>query len=54
MRGFCCIPNYCYFCLISYYLNGGANKKNVQSLEDYIRNEVNKLCSDEEIKLKTQ
>ena len=33
-------------------LNGGANKKNVQSLEDYIRNEVYKLCSDEEIKLK--
>lgn len=32
-------------------INGGANKKNVQSLEDYIRNEVNKLCSDEEIKL---
>lgn len=32
-------------------INGGANKKNVQSLEDYIRNEVYKLCSDEEIKL---
>jgi hypothetical protein len=32
-------------------LNFGANKKNVQSLEDYIRNEVYKLCSDEEIKL---
>jgi hypothetical protein len=32
-------------------LNGGVNKKNVQSLEDYIRNEVYKLCSDEEIKL---
>ena len=32
-------------------LNGGANKKNVQSLEDYIRNEVYKLCCDEEIKL---
>lgn len=31
-------------------INGGANKKNVQSLEDYIRNEVYKLCSDEEIK----
>ena len=30
-------------------LNGGANKKNIQSLEDYIRNEVYKLCSDEEI-----
>ena len=34
------------------FINGGANKKNIQSLEDYIRNEVNKLCSDEEIKLK--
>ena len=34
------------------FINGGANKKNVQSLEDYIRNEVYKLCSDEEIKLK--
>ena len=33
------------------FLNGGANKKNVQSLEDYIRNEVYKLCNDEEIKL---
>ena len=33
-------------------LNGGANKKNVQSLEDYIRDEVYKLCNDEEIKLK--
>lgn len=32
-------------------INGGANKKNVQSLEDYIRNEVFKLCWDEEIKL---
>ena len=32
-------------------LNIGANKKNVQSLEDYISNEVYKLCSDEEIKL---
>ena len=32
-------------------INGGANKKNVQSLEDYIRNEVYKLCSDEEIKI---
>lgn len=28
----------------------GQQEKNVQSLEDYIRNEVNKLCSDEEIK----
>ena len=36
------------------FINGGANKKNVQSLEDYIRNEVYKLCSDEEIKLNTQ
>ena len=35
-------------------INGGANKKNVQSLEDYIRNEVYKLCSDEEIKLNRQ
>lgn len=26
--------------------------KNVQTLEDYIRNEVYKLCGDEEIKLK--
>ena len=34
------------------FINGGANKKNVQSLEDYIQNEVYKLCSDEEIKLK--
>jgi hypothetical protein len=34
------------------FINGGANKKNVQSLEDYIRNEVYKLCSDEEIRLK--
>ena len=32
-------------------LNLGANKKNVQSLEDYISNEVYKLRSDEEIKL---
>lgn len=34
------------------FINGGANKKNIQSLEDYIRNEVNKLCGDEEIKLR--
>ena len=27
-------------------LNLGANKKNVQSLEDYISNEVYKLCND--------
>ena len=33
------------------FLNGGANKKNVQSLQDYIRNEVYKLCSDEVIKM---
>ena len=29
-----------------------GSKKNVQSLEDYIRNDVHKSCSDEEIKLK--
>ena len=29
-----------------------SNKKNVQTLEDYIRNEVNKLCGDEEIRLR--
>ena len=34
------------------FINGGANKKNIQSLEDYIRNEVHKLCSDEEIRLR--
>lgn len=34
------------------FTNGGANKKNVQSLEDFIRNRVYKLCSDEEIKLR--
>lgn len=33
------------------FINGGANKKNVQTLEDYIRNEVYKLCGNEEIKL---
>lgn len=33
-------------------LNLGANKKNVQSLEDYISNEVYRLCSDAEIKLR--
>ncbi|MBQ6084521.1 MAG: hypothetical protein IJK92_09265 [Bacteroidales bacterium] len=32
------------------FINGGANKKNVQSLEDFIRNRFYKLCSDEEIK----
>ena len=36
------------------FINGGANKKNVQSLEDYIRNEVYKLHCDEEIKLNPQ
>ncbi len=36
------------------FINGGANKKNVQSLEDYIKNQVFKLCSSEEIKLKQQ
>ena len=34
------------------FINGGVNKKNVQSLEDYIRNEVYKLCSDAEMKPK--
>ena len=34
------------------FINGGANKKNVRSLEDYIRNEMYKLRSDEEIKLR--
>ena len=34
------------------FINGGANKKNVQSLEDYIQNEVYKLRSEEEIKLR--
>ena len=33
-------------------LNLGANKKNVQSLEDYISNEVYRLCSNAEIKLR--
>ena len=33
-------------------LNLGANKKNVQTLEDYISNEVYRLCSNEEIKLR--
>ena len=33
-------------------INGGANRKNVQSLENYLRNKVYKLCSDEEIKLR--
>lgn len=33
------------------FICDNTNKKNVQSLEDYIRNEVYKLCSDEEIKL---
>ena len=34
------------------FINGGANKKKVQSLEDYIRNEVYKFCSHEEIRLR--
>lgn len=34
------------------FINGGVNKKNVQSLEDFIRNRVYRLCSDEEIKLR--
>lgn len=38
-------------CIFLNIINGGANKKNIQSLEDYVRNEVNKLCGDEEIKL---
>ena len=33
-------------------LNIGANRKNVQSLEDYICNAVFRLCSDEEIRLR--
>ena len=33
-------------------LNFGANKGNLNELSDYINNEVNKLCSDEEIKLR--
>lgn len=32
--------------------NFGANKRNVTQLEEYISNEVYKLCSDEEIKLR--
>ena len=34
-------------------LNFGANKKNVTNLSDFIQNEVWKLVSDAEIKLKT-
>ena len=34
-------------------LNIGANRKNVQSLEDYINNAVFRLCSDEEIRLRS-
>ena len=37
---------------LPHFFNGGKNKKNVQSLEDYLRNEVYKLCSDEEIKFR--
>ena len=33
-------------------LNFGTNKENLNELSDYINNEVNKLCSDEEIKLR--
>ena len=33
-------------------LNFGANKGNLNELSDYINNEVNKLCSNEEIKLR--
>ena len=33
-------------------LNFGANKGNLNELSDYINNEVNKFCSDEEIKLR--
>ena len=33
-------------------LNFGANKENLSTLSDCINNEVNKLCSDEEIKLR--
>ena len=33
-------------------LNFGANKENLSNLSNYINNEVNKLCSDEEIKLR--
>ena len=33
-------------------LNFGANRGNLNELSDYINNEVNKLCSDEEIRLR--
>ena len=33
-------------------LNFGANKDNLSDLSDYISNEVYRLCSDEEIKLR--
>ena len=33
-------------------LNFGANKENLNELSDYINNEVNKLCSDEELRLR--
>ena len=39
-------------CSILNLLNLGANMKNVQSLEDFISNEVYHLCSNEEIKLR--
>ena len=33
-------------------LNFSANKDNLRDLSDYISNEVYRLCSDEEIKLR--
>ncbi len=33
--------------------NLGANSRNVTQLGEYIRNEVYRLCNDEEIRLKT-
>ena len=33
-------------------LNFGVNKENLNELSDHINNEVNKLCSNEEIKLR--
>ena len=33
-------------------LNFGANKGNLSNLSDYINNEVNKFCGNEEIKLR--
>ena len=34
------------------FINGRVNKKNVQSLEESIKNEVFKLCSEDNIKMK--